>query len=104
MFYNLSDDLRLKIATESSERKNFGIFPSYCDTCKRIMIDIDQFFICWFIQRNKANRIPISRMTDVLKTGYDKRIKGNIPFETQSSIDTEYFLMGYNNLKRTHIF
>lgn len=100
VFYNLSDDLKLKIATESSERKNFGIFPSYCNTCQREMIDIDQFYICWFIQRSKANRIPINRMADVLNTVYDRIYKGIIPYETQSSIDTEYFLLGYNNIKK----
>lgn len=102
VFYNLSDDLRLKIAAESSERKNFGIFPSYCDACKRVQddINIDKFFVCWFIQHSGVNRYNINRMTDILKTGYNTIYKGSIPFETQSSSKTDYFILSFDSIKR----
>ena len=87
IYYNLSENLRLKIASNCNTRKNFGSFSSYASRFSSIGETNYQYLlpIYWIIEKSEHN----IKFIEELENEREKTIKvldrRNIDFETSMS-------------------
>lgn len=104
VYYNLSEELKLKISGEENARKRFCSFPSYSKQCLEQIEGISRVrggqCIYWLIEDCKANEIFKNRVKSFINSAFDLIENGTIRIQTMSSQKSLYYVMKYNNEKR----
>ena len=97
VFYNLSDELRLKTISECGAKRSFGYFNSYSHEIVNIMHSSTQNFqrvkpiTYWILENGKANDRMISKLGNILSSDFKVVNKSNIKLDVYRKISTTVF-------------